>query len=292
MARGADEPEFAGASLSGTEVSVGGPDFPEGLVLGNMLVLAYREAGAEVDSRVGAGDWKATRRDLGADRIDAGIEYNGLTAGLIGLDNPPSDPAKLTSRIAGVDRSENGIVWLGRSSFNNTYGFVVAPELSSGNDFLDLDSVAYYMRANPEAVLCTLPPGNLNRGSLERFERLTDFTIPGSQLVEVQVNEVARSTSSGQCSFSEVSTTSGLIHAEGLVVVSSGDQVATNNASVTMREQVYEQAPEAFTSIAVTLLNSLDDETMRFLNSKVVIDGEDPKQVAHDYLVSVDLIEP
>lgn len=287
------ESSFAGATLSGIDISVGSRDDPEGLILGSMLVLAYREAGAEVESRVGAGNGRSIRQELGADRIDAAIEYNGLTYRyVLKRDDPPSDPSELTDRVAELDRLENGIVWLGRSAFNNAYGFAVAPGLAADPDStFDLESMATYLDEHPESVVCTLPSGNVNPDGLSRFEQLTGYTVPQGQRVETPLDEIASATSTGTCDFSEFAATNGEIQAEGLTLVESEDRLEIHNASVTMREQVYQEAPEDFSAIASAVLDSLDDETMRSLNAQVAVDGEDPEQVAKDYLVSVGMIE-
>ena len=61
----------------------------------------------------------------------------------------------LTSGVRERDLAENGIVWLGRSPFNNTYGFVSSPELteSNGGGF-DLTTMMDYVAANPDTIVC------------------------------------------------------------------------------------------------------------------------------------------
>lgn len=63
------------------------------------------------------------------------------------------------------------------------------------------------------------------------------------------------------------------------------------NVSMTMRNEKYKEAPEAFDGIAELLLSPLTNERMAALNARVSAEGEDPADVAHDYLVEEGLIE-
>ncbi|MEZ5382747.1 MAG: glycine betaine ABC transporter substrate-binding protein [Microthrixaceae bacterium] len=286
-------PGFAGADLTGVSLSVGARDVPENVILGQLLVLAFQAAGAEVDAKVGSGDLTSVRRDLVADRLDASVEYNGATwTYAMGLDDPPADPAELTKQVAELDGAEHGIVWLGRSPFNNAYGFAVGAALvkAHGGPF-DLDSMAEYLRQQPDALVCQQPPGTVNANGLTRFEDATGFAIPDSQLVDRKPDKIASATASGECSFSEFATTSGELHQAGLSLVEAGDQLEINNASITLRDEVYEEQPEAFRTIAEALLSPLDDDTMRRLNARVTVDGEDPELVAREFLVAQGLLD-
>jgi len=62
------------------------------------------------------------------------------------------------------------------------------------------------------------------------------------------------------------------------------------NVSLTMPDDVYSQAPDAFEALADTVLGGLDEETMAELNRRVSADGEDPRAVAEDYLTEQGLL--
>jgi glycine betaine/choline ABC-type transport system substrate-binding protein len=57
-----------------------------------------------------------------------------------------------------------------------------------------------------------------------------------------------------------------------------------------MPDSVYQQAPDAFEALADTLLTPLDNDTMAELNRKVSADGEDPIDVATQYLTDQGLL--
>jgi len=63
------------------------------------------------------------------------------------------------------------------------------------------------------------------------------------------------------------------------------------NISINVRKDVYEEAPEAFDTIAEAVLAPLDQKTMTALNNSVSTEGEDPADVAEQYLVDQGLIK-
>ena len=62
------------------------------------------------------------------------------------------------------------------------------------------------------------------------------------------------------------------------------------NVSLTMPDDVYQQAPDQFEALADTLLAPLDEETMAELNRLVSSEGEDPVDVARNFLTEQGLI--
>ena len=53
---------------------------------------------------------------------------------------------------------------------------------------------------------------------------------------------------------------------------------------LTLGDELFQQAPEAFEAVADTIFSGLDNDTMAELNRRVSAEGEDPKAVATDYL--------
>ena len=131
---GASGGALAEYDLSGVSISVGSKDFDEQLVLGEMMVAAFEAAGATVDNKVNLGGTNVARAALESGEIDIYMEYNGTGWTVhLGQEDPSFDPEVLTSGVRERDLAENGIVWVGRSPFNNTYGFVSSPELTEAN---------------------------------------------------------------------------------------------------------------------------------------------------------------
>jgi Periplasmic glycine betaine/choline-binding (lipo)protein of an ABC-type transport system (osmoprotectant binding protein) len=142
--------------LSGITISVGSKDFDEQLILGEMMVAAFEAAGATVDNKVNLGGTNVARAALESGEIDIYMEYNGTGWAVhLGLEDPSFDSEELTLGVKERDLAANQIVWVGRSPFNNTYGFVSSPELTASNGGgFTLTSMMEYVRANPSAIVC------------------------------------------------------------------------------------------------------------------------------------------
>jgi len=292
-ASGGGEGAFEQLDLSGIDITVGSKDFTEQLVLGEMLVLSYEAAGANVTNRVDLGGTEVNRTALLSGEIDVYAEYNG-TGWTVHLGNDTltarGDADELTRQVAEQDLADNQIVWLGQSPFNDTYGFASAPDLLDNGEPFTFDTMAAYLEANPDAVVCMESEFPDRPDGLVLFEEATGYEIPDSQQQILDTGIIYTETEAGNCDFGEVFTTDGRIEGLGLNLVLDPGVMVLYNVSVTMRQELFEQSPDAFTTIAEDMLSGLDDETMTRLNYEVDIEGETPTDVARQYLVDQGLI--
>lgn len=278
--------------LSGVSVAVGSKDFPEQLILGYMLVEAFEAAGADVTDRVDLGGTNVAREALLSGDIDTYMEYNG-TGWVVHLGNedPSFDPEELTEGVRTQDLEQNGIVWLGRSPFNNTYGFTSSPEVTEANGgAFDLQSMMEYVRDNPDAVVCMESEFPSRPDGLILTETATGIELSESQQLILDTGIIYTETASNNCDFGEVFTTDGRIPALGLTLVEDPGVNILYNVSVNIREETYNEAPAAFDAIAEAILAPLDNERMAELNARVSVEGEEPQQVARDFLIEEGLL--
>jgi len=279
--------------LSGITISVGSKDFDEQLVLGEMMVAAFEAAGATVDNKVNLGGTNVARAALESGDIDVYMEYNGTGWTVhLGQEDPSFDAEVLTSGVAERDLAENSIVWIGRSPFNNTYGFVSSPELteSNGGGFT-LTSMMEYVQANPDTIVCMESEFPSRPDGLILTEVHTGIDLPDNQQRILDTGIIYTETAANNCDFGEVFTTDGRIPALNLTLVEDPGVNILYNVSGTMREDMYSQAPEAFDAIIAALLGPLDNIKMAELNGLVSAEGQDPADVARNYLVAEGLID-
>lgn len=273
-----EELDFAGLTLN-----VGSKDFVEQFVLGQLLIVGFEAGGGTAIDNVNLGGTVVNRDALLANEIDAYWEYNGTGWTVhLGQENPSFDREELSTDVCVGDLEENEIRWLGASPFNNTYGFATAGDGPATG--LDLQGMADYVAANADAVVCMETEYPNRPDGLVLFETATNFEIPQSQIQILEVGVIYQETANGNCTFGEIFTTDGRIAALGLEVVDDPGVNILYNVSLTMPDSVYQQAPEAFQSLAETILAPLDNETMAELNRQVSADGRDPRDVAEDFL--------
>ena len=288
----AGDSALAEYDLSGVSVSVGSKDFDEQLILGYMLVEAFGAAGADVTDRVNLGGTNVAREALVSGEIDTYMEYNGTGWTVhLGNEDPSFDPAELTEGVRAQDLEENGIVWLGRSPFNNTYGFASSPEVTEANGGpFSLQTMMEYVDANPDAVVCMESEFPSRPDGLILTETATGIELAEEQQLILDTGIIYTETADNNCTFGEVFTTDGRIPALGLTLVEDPGVNILYNVSVNIREETYNEAPEAFDGITEAILSPLDNERMAELNARVSAEGEDPQQVARDFLVEEGLL--
>lgn len=277
--------------LGGIDIAVGSKDFDEQLVLGQIMVQAFEAEGASVDDRVDLGGTQVARSALLSGEIDTYMEYNGTgwAEHLGNSETPSQDPDELTTLVREQDLAENSIHWLGRSAFNNTYGFVSSPETTgaNGGEAFTFQTMADYLEANQDAVLCLESEFPSRADGLVLFEDATGYEVPDSQIEILDTGIIYTDTRDNNCDFGEVFTTDGRIGGFGLTLVEDPGVMILYNISMNIRDDKYQEAPEAFDAIAEEILSGLTQEKMTELNAQVSVEGEAPDDVAADYLEEI-----
>lgn len=279
--------------LSGIDISVGSKDFDEQLILGYIMVHAFEAAGANVTDNVDLGGTNVARTALLSGDIDVYMEYNGTGwTEHLGNEDPSFDSDELTAGVREQDLERNGIHWLSRSAFNNTYGFASSPQLTESNGgTFTMQEMADHLAANPDAMVCMESEFPSRSDGLVLFEDATGYDLPESQYTILDTNVIYTETANGNCDFGEVFTSDGRIDGLGLGLVEDPGVMIVYNISMNMRDDLYQEAPDAFDEIAELIIGPLSQERMNGLNTAVSYDGEDASAVAHQYLVDEGLID-
>ena len=280
-----------GGELDGVSIAVGSKDFTENILLGEMLALALENEGADVDNQVNLGGTEVVRGALESGEIDVSPEYNGTGWTVhLGQQNPSSDPEELYNVTAEMDLQENDIKWVGRSPFNDTYGFAANGDLAEEEGGFDFQGMADYLEANPDTTVCMETEFPDRPDGLVLFEEATGYEVPRSQIKILDTGLIYTQTAEGACDFGEVFTTDGRINALNLELVEDPGVMILYNVSYTFRNEVYEKNAETYDQLAEEILSGLDNEKMAELNAKVDVEGMQAEQVAEDYLEEIGLL--
>ncbi len=285
---------LANVDLSGVEIAVGSKDFTEQLVLGEIMVNAFEALGADVDNKINLGGTVVAREALLAGEIDTYMEYNGTGYSVhLAIEDPiPFDSAELTDIVRERDLAENAIHWLSRSPFNDTYGFASSPGATAAiGGAYDMQSMADYLAANPDATLCLESEFPSRPDGLILFEGATGYEVPDDQIEILDTGVIYTETAQNNCDFGEVFTTDGRIPALDLTVVDDPGVMIIHNVSMNIRDEKYQEAPDAFDTIAAEILAPLDNDLMQELNRQVNEDGREASDVARQYLIDQGLIQ-
>jgi len=277
--------------LTGTSITVGSKDFTENILLGKMLVQALKYEGANVADQTNLGGTSVNRKALESGDIGVYPEYNGTGWTVhLGKQNPSQDPEELFQKTADLDLKQNKINWVGRSPFNDTYGFAAFGDLAEKEGEFDFQKMADYLKANPDAKLCLETEFPDRPDGLILFEKATGYTVPQNQISILDTGLIYTETAKGSCDFGEVFTTDGRIQALNLSLVSDPGVMILYNVSYTFAGAVYDANAAVYDEIVTKILAGLDNEKMAELNANVDVDDIKADDVAKKYLKEIGLL--
>lgn len=277
--------------FSDMSLNVGSKDFAEQIVLGEMLIQVLEAYGADVADNTNFGGTGFTREAMIDGEIDTYFEYNGTGWAVhLGREIPSPDPEELTEDVCIVDLEENNVRWIGRSALDSTYGFATGPDFLDGGEPFTLQSMADHLETNADATICVEAGFSNQPDGLVLFEEATGYEVPESQINVMENSVIYEETALGNCEFGEVYTTDGRIPGLDLNLVVDPGVFISYNASLTMLDDVYQQAPESWDAVATAILEPLDNETMIELTERVTLGREDAADVANEFLTEVGIV--
>jgi osmoprotectant transport system substrate-binding protein len=279
--------------LSGVSLSVGSKEFTEQLVLGQVLVQALEATGADVSDRTNLTGTAVVRQSLESGEIDLYYEYTGTGwITILGETEPVPGADEQFEAVREAD-VENGITWFARAEANNT--FAIAAN-SQAVDELGVQSISDYAEVVNEdpsrGRLCSSAEFINRDDGLPGVEQTYGFDLPGSEVVQLEPALVYTQVGAGEdCDFAVVFATDGQILTQDLTVLEDDqDFFPPYNLAVTMRTEVYEENSEQFEELFGEISGELTDEKLTELNARVDVDGEDPRDVARDFLEEIGIL--
>jgi osmoprotectant transport system substrate-binding protein len=281
--------------VDGTEIVVGSKNFTEQLILGKIAVIGLQVAGFDVVDRTNIPGSVPARQGQVNGEIDVQWEYTG-TAWLsyFGEDQPIPDPQEQYEAVRDEDAG-NGLTWLPPAPMNNTYAFAVRSEAVA--DLGDISTLS---------DLATLPPEERTFCVESEFASRNDGLVPmletyGLTLGDAQgvprdnirvldTGAVYEATNDGACNFGEVFTTDGRIPALDLTVLDDDRAFFPNyNVAPVLLDRTLREHPE-LADLFAQITPLLTDDVMQQLNARVDVGGEEPGDVALDWMVSEGLV--
>ncbi|MER6343294.1 glycine betaine ABC transporter substrate-binding protein [Streptomyces sp. NPDC001595] len=275
-----------GEPLEGAKLTVTSKEFTEQLILGAIMGIAFQAAGAEVLDRTGIQGSIGSREAVKNGDADAVYEYTG-TAWITYLGNsePIPDPRQQWEAVAEADR-KNGLTWLAPSSLNNTYALAMNQANFEKYGTKTLSDVAELAEKDPGAVTLCVEGEFANRADgLPGMEKAYGMDIPPGRVTQMDTGIIYTQAAKGSCTYGEVFTTDGRVKSMNLVVMEDDRKFFPNyNAAPVINTDTLKEWP-AITGILDPITKKLDNYVAQELNAKVDVDGEDPHQVALDWLV-------
>ncbi|MFJ9714919.1 glycine betaine ABC transporter substrate-binding protein [Streptomyces sp. NPDC101213] len=274
-----------GEPLRGADLTVTSKSFTESLILGAMLGIAFEAAGADVLDRTGIQGSIGGREAIRKGDADAMYEYTG-TAWITyqGNSEPITDPRRQWEAVRDAD-VRNGVTWLPQSRLNNTYALAMNRANYEKYGTRTLSEVAALSRSDPKAVTLCVEGEFANRADgLPGMQKAYGMDVPTDRITQMDTGIIYTQTAKGSCTYGEVFTTDGRIRSMDLVVMADDKKFFPNyNAAPVINTGTFEKWP-AIAEVIDPVTARLDNAVAQELNAKVDVDGEDPHQVALDWM--------
>ncbi|WP_443049573.1 glycine betaine ABC transporter substrate-binding protein [Streptomyces sp. HD] len=274
-----------GEPLKGAELTVTSKSFTEQLILGAIMGIAFQAAGAEVLDRTGIQGSIGSREAVRKGDADAGYEYTG-TAWItyLGRSEPIPDPHKQWEAVREAD-AKNGVSWLAPSSLNNTYALAMNQENHKKYGTNTLSEVAALSKSDPGAVTLCVEVEFANRADgLPGMQKAYGMDVPTKNITQMDTGIIYTQVAKGSCTYGEVFTTDGRIKSMNLVVMEDDKKFFPNyNVAPMINSKTLKKWP-AIAEVLDPVTKKLNNSVAQDLNAKVDVDGEDPHQVALDWM--------
>ena len=281
--------DVAGIDLEGAHVAVGSKNFNEGVVLGKITAILLRSAGADVEDLTNMPGSLSARQAQVADVVDVEWDYTG-TAWItyLGHTDPIPDAQAQWAAVRDED-AQQGLVWLPPAELDNTYTFSVRQDRAEA---LGLETLADIkdLPTQDQSFCVSAEFAARNDGFLPMLEAYGIERPTGSRLRQMDIGAVFAAVADGSCTFGEAYSTDGRIAALDLTTLQDPLSFFPKyNAAPIVREEVLAQHPE-IADLLAPVTARLDNATAARLNARVDVDGEEPTQVAWDWLREEGLI--
>ncbi|MGV9696431.1 glycine betaine ABC transporter substrate-binding protein [Streptomyces sp. NPDC003470] len=274
-----------GLPLEGADLTVVSKEFTEQLILGAIMGIAFEAAGANVLDRTGIQGSVGTRAAVENGDGDATYEYTG-TAWITYLGNskPIPDPRRQWEAVRDAD-AKKGLTWLPPAPLNNTYALAMNQANYRKYRTRTMSQVAELAEKDPGAVTLCVEGEFANRADgLPGLERAYGMSVPQRNITQMDTGIIYTQTAKGACTYGEVFTTDGRIKSMNLVVMADDRKFFPNyNAAPMVRTSTLKKWP-AIASVLAPVTKALDNDVAQTLNAKVDVDGQDPHQVALDWM--------
>ncbi|RUQ66247.1 ABC transporter substrate-binding protein [Azospirillum doebereinerae] len=279
------------AAWAADAVRVGSKIDAEGGLLGTMIVKVLEANGVPTENKLQLGPTKIVRGALLAGEIDLYPEYTGNGAFFFNIDSDPvwKNAGAGYEKVRQLDLEKNGIVWLKPAPANNTWAIAVRKDVATANKLATMEDFAKWVGGGGKAKIAASAEFVESPAALPSFQGVYGFAMKPDQILVLAGGDTAATIRAAAEGTSGVNTamvygTDGAIAALDLVVMrdTKGAQMVYEPAPA-IRAAVLEKNPKIREALE-PVFASLDAETLRGLNAKISVEGQDQAQVATAYL--------
>ena len=272
------------------EISVGGKNFTEQLLLAEMTAVYLKNKGYDVTKRDGLGS-AVLRRAQESGQVDVYWEYVGTSllvynkvAG--GAEMSPTEAYKTVKRLD----AEKGLIWLKPSAANNTYALAMRKAEATAQGIVTLSNLVEQVKSKGDMTLAINSEWAGRPDGLPGFQKHYGIRWPRDDLRRMETGLIYTALKGGQVDVGLVFATDGRIAAFDFQVLEDDKNFFPNYALTPVVRKETLAANPALRAQLNALSAKLNDSTMQTLNQRVDVKKETIEAVAEDFLRSQGLI--
>jgi osmoprotectant transport system substrate-binding protein len=278
-----------GDELEGLTGEIGSKDFSEQYILAYMTAELLNAHGADVEANTKLVGSANVRQALENDQFLGYWEYTGTSWITYNGNTTPVQGAEAQFEAVKEADAESGIAWLDPAPFNNTYAFAIRQSEADELGVKTLSDVAKLPSA--DQTFCIESEFSTRDDGWPGLSAAYGFDAPAANVTMLDTGVIYTATQKGDdCNFGEVFQTDGRIPALDLVVMEDDKEFFPSyQGGFTLKQSTLDENP-AIADVLAELSPLLTTEVMQTLNAKVDVDGEDPEDVAIEWLERQGLI--
>ena len=282
-------------------VKVGSKLDTEAALLGTVVLLLLEAGGIPTESRLRLGPTKILRAAILSGDVDLYPEYTGNGAFFFNQESNPAwkDPRQGYDLVRKLDADANRLAWLPPAPANNTWGLVVNGAVAAKEKLATMEDFARWASAGgpkSDVKLAASAEFVESPAALPAFQAAYGFKLAANQLVVLAGGDTAATERAA---------------AEGISGVNAAMAYGTDGAIAALdlrlmddtrhAQMVYEPSPvirqaaldanPAIPGLLAPAFAALDGGTLRTLNGKIAVDGQDVGAVATAWLKEKGLLK-
>ncbi|WP_416444271.1 glycine betaine ABC transporter substrate-binding protein [Leucobacter sp. HNU] len=276
--------------LAGLTGEIGSKDFSEQYILAHITTELLNAHGADVKANTKLVGSANVRQALENDQFLGYWEYTGTSwITYNGNTSPVKGVEEQFTAVKEAD-AKKGIAWLKPAPFNNTYAFAIRSSEAEKLGVKTLSDVAKLPQA--DQTFCIESEFSTRDDGWPGLTKAYGFDAPASNVKMLDTGVIYTATQKGtDCNFGEVFQTDGRIPALKLTVMEDDTQFFPSyQGGFTLKESTLKKYPK-IADVIGQVSPKLTTEVMQKLNAKVDVDGEDPQDVAIEWLEDEGLIK-
>ena len=269
------------AANSGTTITVGSKNFAEQYILGEIYAQALEAAGFTVKKQLDLGSEQIAFKALKDGNIDAYPEYTGtaLTSFYkVKIDDVPRDKTQSYDQLK-AELAKDNIVAMPQTPFQNTYK--VTSTKATAEKFGNPKTLSELaQKAGSKVSLSGFPECRQRTDCLlglnDKYDWHPKFVSSQGQYEDLDA---------GQADFTMGFSTDGPLSLDKYVTYEDDKQLfPPYYVTFMVRKEVADKLGEKGQAVIEQVQEPLTEEVMQELNSRVVLDKQEPEAVAADYL--------